>query len=493
MSGGESIVRKVERQETSLRSPSREKGAVCFEVTENEERRRTRVPNDISEPITSKDPDARDYLDDLREYPLPGAGKLGENCGDELPGIFCSSCGEPQKVGRTCRSPDCPRCWQSWAFYQAKAKAAKLEALGRHEYTQNNKRVKQHHLTVSFANLDVSFNSSAPMDRARDAVKALLQRVNVNTGYTIYHSFRIAPEHRGDVMGHESGEGDKTWKDVLAMVESLGWTWEEIREEFLIFAPHFHILGLSETVEKSATPEIEKETGVVIHRIETKRDDGKTKSIANTEELCKAMAYSLSHAGIAPSEEKKTHRAAVRSFGKVTNFEAWGSTDEDDVGSPVYDVDKAMRSVAGTVLGIEFADQNCPASVPSGHDHDAEEDESGSGLVGTGARYLRATSGGGSSEAPSSSVSDVSDSWDATSGMVPPAVNEPSGAETKTCSGKMEPMWKARSYLDSLDWINLIEEKHADGDERLRRLRDACEEWDEMGRSRPETVEPPDE
>ena len=205
------------------------------------------------------------------------------------------------------------------------------------------------------------------------------------------------------------------------------------------------------------------------------------------------MAYSLSHAGIAPSEEKKTHRAAVRSFGKVGNFPTWGSTDEEDAGTPVYDVDRAMRSVAGTVLGIEFADQDCPASVPSGHDDGGEEDKSGSGLTGTGTRYLRATSGGGSSEAPSDSVSDASDSWDLTSGMVPPAINEPSGAETKTCSGKMVPMWKAGSYLDSLDWINLIEEKYADGNERLRRLRDAYEEWDEMGRSRPETVEPPDE
>lgn len=491
----ESIVRRVQNDKTSLRSKSRQKGAVCFEVTKDGERRRPRVPNDTTEPITSTEPDARDYLDDLREYPLPGAGELGEDCGDELPGIFCRHCAEPQMVGRTCRDPDCPRCWQSWAFHQAKAMAAKIEALGRHEYTQNKKMVKQHHLTVSFAGLDVSFNSVDPMNRARDAVKALLQRVNVDTGYTIYHPWKIAPEHRGDVLGHESGKGDMGWKDVLEKVEDVSQTWEEVREEYLIFAPHFHILGISETVEKSATPQIEEKTGMVVHRIETKREDGKTKSITGVEELCKAAAYSLSHAGIAPSEEKKTHRAAVRSFGKVTNFEAWGSTDEDGAGSPVYDVDKAMRSVAGTVLGIEFANGECPAPVPSSHDHGARESESGSGsgLAGAGTQSLETTSDGGSIEAPSGSMNDASDSWDATSGMVPPAVSEPSGTETEKCSGKMVPMWKASSYLGSLDWIASIEERFDDGDDRLRRLREAYEEWDDMGRPRPETVGPPDE
>lgn len=77
--------------------------------------------------------------------------------------------------------------------------------------------------------------------------------------------------------------------------------------------------------------------------------------------------------------------------------------------------------------------------------------------------------------------------------MVPPAVSEPSGTETEKCSGKMVPMWKASSYLGSLDWIASIEERFGDGDDRLRRLREAYKEWNDMGRPRPETVDPPDE
>lgn len=44
-----------------------------------------------------------------------------------------------------------------------------------------------------------------------------------------------------------------------------------------------------------------------------------------------------------------------------------------------------------------------------------------------------------------------------------------------------------------LNWINSIEAQYDDSDERLRRLRDAYKEWDEMGRLRLEPVNSPDE
>ncbi|MCL7419177.1 MAG: hypothetical protein M8354_15275, partial [Halalkalicoccus sp.] len=315
-------------KETSARSRTANKSAVCFQYTRDGEEMRVRLARDAdpseSDSITISEPDGRDYSDKLPEYQLPGAGELGSDCGEEFPGLYCTDCFAPHTVGRTCRNPDCPRCWQSWAFHRAKDMASKLEALGREEYAQNGKKVKQHHVTISLRD-STRFNSKDPFKQGIEAVKALTTHVDIPTGFTVYHPFRIAPAYRGDVLGHESGDGNMTWKDVLEKIESEGWSWQAVREEFLVYAPHFHVICLSEFVDTTSVAAIEEKTGAVIHRITTTREDGNEKSIANTEELCKVTAYCLSHSGIAPSEERKTHRAAVRAFGKVANYEAFDS------------------------------------------------------------------------------------------------------------------------------------------------------------------------
>lgn len=274
--------------------------------------------------------------------------------------------------------------------------AAKLHSLSK----DMSGSVFKHHLTVSLRD-STRFNSKDPLNQGIEAIKPLISKVNVDTGFVVYHPYRIAPEYRGDVLGHESGDGDMTGCHILKKVESEDWCWEAIRDEFLIYAPHFHVLCLSDFVDTTGVGDIEDETGVVIYRITTRREDGKERSIANLEELCKATAYSLSHTAIAPESERQTHRAAVRSFGTVANFEAF----ENDT--------EAMREVAPKVLGIEFAKPKCHAPVP----RDRATDESG----GTGADYLKATqhlsSGSGNGDAiPAAygSMSDDTSSWDAT-------------------------------------------------------------------------------
>lgn len=190
----------------------------------------------------------------------------------------------------------------------------------------------------------------------------------------IYHSWRIAPEYRGEVMGHESGSGDMNWPDVLGKVESDEWTWEAVREEFLVYAPHFHVLALSPFVQTGAVVgEIEDETGIVIHRITQEREDGKERSIDGIEELCKVVAYSLSHAGLAPKNDGE-HHAEAYPFGEVANFEAWDAVKAD--------VNDAMRSVAGTVLGVDFSTPECTEQVPDvdPSDLDLDLDDPGSDL-----------------------------------------------------------------------------------------------------------------
>lgn len=474
----DSVVRRVVNGETSRRSARRQKGAVCFEFSRDGESRRVRIARDVephySDAITTSEPDARDYSDALPEHPLPGSGEQRRDCGQRFHGNFCTGCGKPHEVGRTCRNPDCPRCWQSWAFHRATDMAAKLHSLSK----DMSGSILKHHLTVSLRD-STRFNSKNPLNQGIEAIKPLLSKVNVETGFAIYHPYRIAPEYRGDVLGHESGSGDMTWKDVLEKVESDSWTWEAVRSEFLTYAPHFHVLCLSDSVDTTGVGDIEDETGVVIHRITTKREDGKERSIANLEELAKATAYSLSHTAIAPESERQTHRADVRAFGTVANFEAF---ENDEAAAK-----EAMRSVAGKVLGISFSKPECNAPVPRDRDDHA-----------TGSDYLKATahlSGetGNGDAIPDAygPVNDDTSSWDATSGSVPSGLDVVSGAEREQCNGKLAPIWKAEVYLGRLGWIKQIEATH--GEERLYELRRAIEEWRDLGSPHPDEVVPADE
>lgn len=494
---------KVLRKETSRRERTREKGAICYEYDRDGETSRVRLARDIdpsfNDAITVSEPDARDYSDALPEHPLPGSGELLEDCGEEIPALFCTGCGTPYDVGRTCRRSRCPRCWQSWAFNRARSVASKIEALGRRMYAQEGKQVKQHHLTVSFRD-STRFNSKDSFKQGTEAVKALLAQVNADTGYLVYHPYRIASEYRGDVLGHESGDGDMTWKDVLEKVESDSWGWDAVREEFLVYAPHYHVICLSEFVDTTGVGAIEEQTGAVIHRITTKREDGKERSIDGLEELCKVTAYSLSHAGLAPENDGERHRAAVRPFGRVANFEAWDAVKGE--------TKAALRKVAGTVLGIEFLDPECTEHV---HEHEHEhgaEDNAREGLP-RAARALGSGGSGGSGggspsptadtwgDASSAFYSDSTDSWDATAGVVPSGLNVSTESQTSKCGGQLAPMWAAESYLGDLEWINRVEARYNDGDDRLRGLRSAYEAWDRQGRPRPvgvgdDDLDPPD-
>ena len=493
MTAGESIVERVINQRTSARSRTRDRSAICFEYEDADAGEDVRVRVDPSvDPsdsgfIQQFEPDARAYEDALPELPLPGSGDLLEDCGEDVPALFCTGCGTSYDVGRTCRRSRCPRCWQSWAFQRAQSIAAKVEALGREEYSQNNQKVKQHHVTVSLRD-STRFNSQDPLaSRGFEAVKALLAKVDVETGYVIYHPYRIAEEYRGAVLGHKSGEGDMTWADVLEKVESEAWSWEAIREEFLVYAPHFHVIALSEFVDCTATEEIEDETGAVIHRITAKREDGNEKSIADLEELCKVTAYSLSHAGLAPENDGERHRAAVRPFGKVANFEAWDGVKAE--------TKEAMRRVAPQVLGIEFPKPECTEHVhvedDESHSHDRDR------------RRVGSASGnpmGSAKSSPDSMLAqawidssagfgnDDRSAWDTSVGVIPSSVSEPPAEEKAPCGGKLAPMWTAGSYLGTLEWITGIQERYSDGDDRLRGLRDAYERWVEMGHPRPVSV-----
>lgn len=471
---GESVVRKVINQETSRRERTRQKGAVCFEHDDSGgDRHRVRLSNTSDGPgaVTVTEPDARTYEDALPELVLPGSGDELEDCGDDLPRLLCVDCGDPKKIGRTCSRSRCPRCWQSWAFRRAKTAAAKVEAKGR-ERGNTGEKVKQHHVTISFRDT-VRFNTSDPVKRGFEAIKRLAQVVNIDTGLAVYHPYRIKHEHRGSVLGHDSGDGEMTWKDILEIVETEGW---DTARDYLEYSPHFHLICLSVFVQCGAvTRDLEAKTGVVIERIATKREDGKTRSIAGPDELCRVVAYAYSHAGIEQGEHG--NKVAARFFGELANYTPYEVKNERTGKWEKFEdavIDPILREVSHTVLGVDFTTGDCDAPHP-GH-RDIKDGEPATTDTGLPEHVATASS--------SSGTVGTGDGDTDTSDHVATRADTGTDREPEPCGGQVRPIWLAEKYLGDLEWVNRIEEQY--GEERLHELRKAVLEWQEHGTPPPE-------
>ena len=492
----ESAAGAVDSQ-TSERKRSRSRGAVCVETTLNSERKRVRFANDVEahmdDSIEVMEPDAREFADALPKWRLPGSGELLDDCGEDTPALFCPDCGAKTIVGRTCRRSICPRCWESWDFQQAKTNASMVEGLRRYRAASGESNAKYHHLTVSFRP-SVRFDSADPFKRGVEATKLLLEEVGVYAGVLIYHPWRIAEPYRGDVRGHESGDGDMTWADVLTKVESPSWSWEAARSEFLEYGPHFHVYANAPFVQGGAiTDEIEDRTGVVIHRI-TKRNS--SVSLYDVEDLASSMAYSLSHAGLAWDAENEEFQAAYRRFGETANFSPTAGVEED--------VDAALREVAPEVLGQEFPKPRCDnemveiAEEDCESEHEADRTESSLPSVqrdlsseypdangrsaGSGGEWNSGNTGGFATD-------DGAELWAATAGVSPSWLDDPTEAPAEhrsRCGAKLVPMWAAEEYLNDEAWVDSI------GEEARAELEAAYEEWKQLGEPRAEALPPPD-
>ena len=495
---------------TSKRSRSRSGSAVCFERETDDGGERVRLSNQVdasnADSITVSEPDARDYSDALPPLPVPGSGECLPDCGDDIPALFCASCGSPSIVGRTCRRSRCPRCWKAWDFQRAKVAASKIEGLRRYRAASGNSKAKYHHMTVSFPN-SIRFNSDDVLSRAFSAVKLLLEESGVYDGHLIYHPWRIAEDYRGDIHGHGSGNGDMTWAEILEKIESDEWIWEAVREEFLVYAPHFHVFANAAFVQGGAVTEaVESQTGVVVHRI-TKGVDSSV-SLYDASDLCAAVAYGYSHAGLSQTADG-SHRVEARSFGEVANFTPKPSVERD--------VDRGLRRVAPNVLGITFPKPKCDnetpdIELPDESDVSGESKASAAEPALSASRTATATRAGrfnaddrwqakstGALTADSgpalethtgSSGGGTATSWEATAGVSPGFLSEPTDNVVSRCGGKLVPMWAADDYLNDLGWMEMIGREAAD------ELRSAYDEWNRRGQLKLDTpppgVPPPD-
>lgn len=489
-------------QKAGQRKRSRSKGAVCIEALLNGEKKRVRLANDVEahmdDSIEVMEPDAREFGDALPKFRLPGSGARLNDCGDDMPGLFCPRCGGSLVVGRTCRRSVCPRCWESWDFQRAKTNAAMVEGVRRYRAASGESNAKYHHLTVSFRP-STRFDSTDPFGRGVEVAKLLLEEVGVYAGILIYHPWRIVEEYRGDVQGHESGSGDMTWAEVLTKIGSEAWSWEAAREEFLVYAPHFHVYANAPFVQGGAVTEmIEEKTGVVIHRI-TKGEDSSV-SLYDVNDLVASMAYSLSHAGLSWDEDNEEFRATYRRFGETANFSPSPSVEAD--------VDAALREEAPEVLGVEFPKPRCDnETVDVGEKESAEETESDQNAEGAssprpGASRQRsrgvADAGGwpkgsgsnwNSGNTGGYAVEGDDDLWTATAGVSPSWLDDPaetSAEHRSRCGAKLVPMWAAEEYLENDEWVESI------GEEARAELETAYVEWQRVGEPHPDNPPPPD-
>lgn len=457
---------------TSSRSRTRSASAKQFEVLRRSDASAQRIsiypdrdPAD-SDRIEVTEPNDYDYDTPLPTLKLPSAGDRYDDCGDDIPVLFCNSCGNVIEAGRTCRRAICERCWRAWCYHQSQGHASKLEARRRYLSSQG-KDAKFHHLTVSFRR-STKFNSKYPLRRGKEIVKELMQEVNISEGYIRYHPFRIRDEYRGSVNGHESGEGDVDWAEIYSLIEETDW--EYVKDEYLSWEPHFHVIGLSEFAQLGAvTAQIEQKTGVVIHRI-TKGQESNV-SMYGLEDLCSVSAYTLSHCGLWHDDENDEYRASSWAFGAVSNFEP---TDQIK-----HEVHQQMREVVSDVLGLELPDNECYETV----EDEIVEDEPVSTTGPTEEWGPAAENGqnwhGASVGSDGSSQNDGNEVE-----VVPGYVDEVPERQQTECGGQLLPLSEAETYLSDSEWIS---EHDA---ETLEQLRSALSEYREIDSEGP--VTPPD-
>lgn len=340
----------------SKRSRSRAKGAICFETEIDGERPRVRLTNDVDlsleEFATRSAPDGYEYADPLPTYPVPATGTQDPSCGKAISPRFCNRCAIPDTVGRTCRCVSCPRCWQAWEFWRAHAIASKLASLNWARRVE--RAVYYHHLVVSFR-ASTRFRSADPEARAADAAKLLLQRLGIDTGVLLYHPYSIVPEYNTSHPEYDGSYDPVAWKDVLTWIERDKISWSALRKQFLRYNPHFHVFTVAgEIPTKEHTTALEKRTGVLVRRLASRRSDGKTRSIANEAELCRALVSELTHIGVSTTETG-SQRAAYRYFGELHNDKATPGA--------LGHMAETLREVAPPILGVEFPPRECRKQV----------------------------------------------------------------------------------------------------------------------------------
>lgn len=362
------------------------------------------------------------YLD------LPSFGEPDPDCGDPCPGslYFCPSCATVHEKPHVCYRYDCRLHWAHAVRRRAAGSKSgagicpQLDALRRYLNAYRDDNQYFHHLVISLAKhaKDRRLAASDPLERERETIREIMDEIGIQ-GMVGYHP---AAGDNEDLKSDDRGK----WKDRIGKDTE----WDDVKEE-LEARPHWHIVGVAPFVDFSCTPEIESETGAVLHRI-TQEDSNI--SIEDNEAMCRAVTYVLSHCGIYDTDDGQRRLAAWMKgpdVGRISPLEK----NKTKIQTLVYEVAKDTLGIAppnlecDTELGPEEIELGTGDELPEvsrtvkhplhdvwGMDDDAEE--VGAHVSTTGHRVY---------EAPETTVSPSSsggtgggDSWGSSSTDLPP-------------------------------------------------------------------------
>lgn len=362
---------------------------------------------------------------------LPGFGETDEDCGDPIP-HFCEGCGATTPIGRTCGRSVCERCADAWVRDRTTNVCARLAAARAALDSVNDDHIRFHHLAINLPD-QWAVDADDPLRATFRMIYDVLEEMDLQ-GYVFYHPYR------GDPNTDEDDRG--AWKERLFS----GRSWRDVSQE-LSLRPHFHAVVVGHEVPGGRfTKELYDETEIVLKRI-TKSESSNV-SIYDEHDLARAVSYCISHTGLRTIDGDRH-----------VQYNPFGEAVHPSDGVDVYDrnkaeMDKIVRSVVPTTLGLDLSSGLCSRSV-AGH---------GSGDSARASQIAR--------HAPDSEgATQREDEWDpAGSGSdLIEGAGEDEEIEREPCEERLLHIKRAPDYLEDPDW-------RAEAP-NLHELREKWDEW----------------
>lgn len=330
----------------------------------------------------------------LSDALLPGKGQRGKNCGIISRIAVCDNCGTKIPLRASCYQPLCPSCWHKWRYRRAKGYLTKLEGFRRYVYVnrgRNWKFAKFHHVVVSPPpNLEYALLAEAKtpvkvrfFNKLVREAKNIAERVGfLNGGLMIFHPYRLKwscpecgewfkPDELKEHLSKVHLKDEEEIKEIIRKIRvqdddpvNEGRRWREILKkkswgDYVYFSPHFHVFGVTNSIDGLVCKKVYERTGWVVHRV-TKPNSNI--SLRNLEDLARSLLYCLSHAGILIDDRGKIVRT-IRWFGEIAHFKTHSKKVEADVFRALLKAQERLRDAPLVIDEVELICPKCGAQM----------------------------------------------------------------------------------------------------------------------------------
>lgn len=250
------------------------------------------------------------------EMLIPGKGEAADRCGEYRADGFCDGAahgGDSHVILRAhqCGRRECPRCWSAqWARKRTVAAVARLGA-ARHAAGDDLDKRAVH---VAISPPEGAVESVTDLYRYRTKAVEKAREHGVRGGLVVPHPWRVTDEAKAAFQDARDDGLDCAQSGVWRFVRENSEPWRSQ----VVFAPHYHVVGLSRDVKAGDGSEgwvvknIERNGSHALEPFYIRNEDG-------YEDMAATVRYLLSHAGF----EKDGNRQAVTWFGSLhgTNFD----------------------------------------------------------------------------------------------------------------------------------------------------------------------------